>query len=126
MEESAVVQGEGRTRTSDPRATLHGFRIKTAGLGTITEQIKALDLKQAEHFLRNRYPSATSIEPIQKPPKPITNIREGSLVPCPKCSSKHKVLAAGEPEQKLNFIFCRSVKRFIAVGLEGRYLPQVN
>ncbi len=36
-----VVQGEGRTRTSDPRATLHGFRIKTAGSGTITEQIKA-------------------------------------------------------------------------------------
>ncbi len=60
-----VVQGEGRTRTSDPRATLHGFRIKTAGLGTITEQIKALDLKQAEHFLRNRYPGATSIEAIK-------------------------------------------------------------
>jgi hypothetical protein len=121
-----VVQGEGRTRTSDPRATLHGFKIKTVGMGTITEQIRALDLAQAEHFLRNRYPSATSIEPIKKPPKPIINIKEGSLVPCPKCSSKHKVLAAGSSDQKLNFIFCRSVKRFIAVGLEGRYLPQIN
>ncbi len=60
-----AVQGEGRTRTSDPKATLHGFRIKTAGLGTITEQIKALDLKQAEQFLRNRYPGATSIEAIK-------------------------------------------------------------
>ena len=60
-----AVQGEGRTRTSDPKATLHGFRIKTAGSGTITEQIKALDLKQAEYFLRNRYPGATSIEAIK-------------------------------------------------------------
>lgn len=60
-----AVQGEGRTRTSDPKATLHGFRIKTAGSGTITEQIKALDLKQAEYFLRNRYPGAISIEAIK-------------------------------------------------------------
>jgi hypothetical protein len=118
--------GEGRTRTSAPGAVLFPFRIKQSGAGEIKEQIRALDLKQAEHFLRNRYPSATSIEHIKPAPKPILNIKEGSLVPCPKCSSKHKVLAAGEPAQKLNFIFCRSIKRFIAVGLEGRYLPQVN
>lgn len=60
-----AVQGKGRTRTSDHRATLHGFRIKTAGLGVITEQIRALDLKQAEQFLRNRYPGATSIQAIK-------------------------------------------------------------
>ena len=60
-----AVQGKGRTRTSDHRATLHGFRIKTAGLGVITEQIRALDLKQTEQFLRNRYPGATSIEAIK-------------------------------------------------------------
>jgi len=120
------VQGEGRTRTSDPRATLHGFRIKTAGLGTITEQIKALDLKQAEHFLRNRYPGATSIQAIKPPLKRILHIKEGSLVPCPKCSSRHKVLKANNSEQKLNFIFCKTSKKFIAVGLDGRYLPQVH
>lgn len=68
---------EGITRTSDPRATLHGFRIKTAGLGTIIEQIKALDLKQAEHFLRNRYPGATSIEAIKATAKKRRRTNDG-------------------------------------------------
>ena len=124
--EDPVVMGEGRTRTSAPGAVLFPFRIKQPGVGVIKEQIRALNLAQAQTFLRNRYPGAISIEHIKPAPKPITNIREGSLVPCPRCSSKHKVMKPSDPEQKLNFIFCRSVKRFIAVGLEGRYLPQVN
>jgi hypothetical protein len=124
--EEPVVMGEGRTRTSAPGSTLFPFRIKQSGAGVIKEQIRALDLAQAQLFLRNRYPSAELIEHIKLAPKPILNIKEGSLVPRPRCNTKHKVLAAGSSDQKLNFIFCRQVKRFIAVGLEGRYLPQVN
>lgn len=121
-----TAQGVGLTRSGDLSVPLHGFLIKTAGVGVIKEFIRAADLKEAAYFLSHRYPNAISIEPIKQAPKPILNVKEGTLLPCPKCSQRHKVLAANSPDQKLNFIFCRSVKRFIAVGLDGRYLPQVN
>lgn len=50
----------------------------------------------------------------------------GQLVQCPRCGKRHRVLKPLEAEQKLDQIRCSRTGELIVVGLEGRYLPQVN
>lgn len=45
-----------------------------------------------------------------------------TLVPCPRCSKRHRVLQR-EEGQKLDFVKCRG--ELLVVGLEGRFLPAV-
>ena len=50
----------------------------------------------------------------------------GQLVQCPRCGKRHRVLKPLEAEQKLDQIRCSRTGELVVVGLEGRYLPQVN
>ena len=129
-EPAPSVCGEGITRTNDPKATYWKFRVTWPHTTAHIETIRALSEDQAIQFLGRRYPEASGFTLLKDRPKPRlgvgADIKTGQIIPCPKCGKSHKVIAPADKEQKLNFIYCRSVKRFIAVGLEGRYLPQAN
>ena len=45
------------------------------------------------------------------------------LVPCPRCAKRHRVLQRSEGSL-LNQVKCG--KELVVVGIEERYLPQVN
>jgi hypothetical protein len=45
------------------------------------------------------------------------------LVPCPRCDKRHRVLQRSEGSL-LNQVKCG--KKLLVVGIEERYLPQVN
>jgi len=124
------VCGEGITRTNDPKATYYKFKVTWPYTTAHIETIRALSENQAIQFLGRRYPEASGFTLLKDRPKPRLGVgadfKTGQIIPCPQCGKGHKVMAPADNQQKLNFIYCRSVKRFIAVELEGRYLPQVN
>ncbi len=47
------------------------------------------------------------------------------LVPCPRCSKRHRVLQRAEGTL-LDQIRCSQTGELIVVGIEGRFLPQKN
>lgn len=131
-EPAPSVCGEGITRTSDSRATFWKFKVTWPHTAAHIETIRALSVQQALLFLGRRYPEASKFTLIAEQSSPKAKlelwaeIKTGKIIPCPKCGKGHKVVAPTDNQQKLNFIYCKSAKRFIAVGLEGRYLPQAN
>ena len=126
----SYVCGEGITRKSDLKATYWKFKVTWPHTAAHIETIRALSEDQAIQFLSRRYPEASDFTLLKDCHKPRlgvgADIKTGQIIPCPKCGKGHKVIAPADNQQKLNFIYCRSIKRFIAVGLEGRYLPQAN
>ncbi len=127
--ETAARLGEGISRNSDKGTRLYRLRIEFKGMLPMIDVIRARDLRQAQRFARNRYPSATaviSLEPRRTPRKHKLGeeVHPGQLVICPRCQKRHKIAEPEEEGQKLLFIRCNDEK--IAVALESRYLPQAN
>jgi hypothetical protein len=113
------------------RTRFYRLRVEFKGMLPMIDVIRARDLKQAQRFARNRYPSATAIISLHTP-KPRTprkhvlgeEVHPGQLIHCPRCQKRHKIAEPEEDGQRLLFINCGHEK--IAVAIENRYLPQAN
>lgn len=61
-------QGEGITRTSDPKAKLWPVTITfTTGVSALRTTIRAIGPKQAEQFARARHPNVRTVAVARKP-----------------------------------------------------------
>jgi hypothetical protein len=129
--EPAPRLGEGISRTSEPNTKLFRLRVEFASSLPLVETIRARTPKQAQKFARNRYPGATVVTLLVEPSKRRfrnrvlgEEINPGQLVYCPRCQRSHRVMEPTEDGQRLLYVKCQD--RLKVIGLENRYLPQVN
>ena len=57
--------GDGISRTSDPRSSLWEVHVWFGGGRPMKESIRAINIKQALKFAKNRSPNDTELKPVQ-------------------------------------------------------------
>ena len=65
-EEHGANIGEGKSRTSDPKAHLYEMLVEFSGMKPMREWLRAMSRDEAAKFAANRYPTATKITIITK------------------------------------------------------------